>query len=398
MSSLPEISVSPSPYYLSPSFDMTTPQDDAFLYLSPHRCQPLSKIQRQLSPLRPDDAPVRGQGLERDRFEALLRISRDRNAAVGAKKAVDLRKEVALKVHKNKQLTRRALFLSKVLAPPSPTATFTAKTPPESPAIFHYSLPSPGLISPLAMFEDDCSFARQACEPWVEQVDFRLPENLQSKQVRKTAPTKGVQHIKSLPSLDQITARLATHVNTSSHSLTPHRSERRLPAFLQSKQPVLTVQTPEPTPAVSATKSRPLLSVGTGRLCIPVRSQTIVSSQRVKPCETLPLLPPRSPQSPLTPALQITTTLVPRTSTTSPTELSETNLSLLVESRSRKSQDMLSALRRRTTMPSEQGITGHGRDEWEEERKSKRISAPAELPRRERGGFKHPVLSIPGGF
>lgn len=39
------------------------------------------------------------------------------------------------------QVVRRALFLSKVLAPPSPTATTLPKTPPESPAIFHYVCP-----------------------------------------------------------------------------------------------------------------------------------------------------------------------------------------------------------------------------------------------------------------
>jgi hypothetical protein len=63
---------------------------------------------RQLSPLRPADAPVTGKGLERERFEALLKTSRERNAALGNKKAVDLRKEIALKAHKTKQgkLTR----------------------------------------------------------------------------------------------------------------------------------------------------------------------------------------------------------------------------------------------------------------------------------------------------
>lgn len=58
---------------------------------------------RQLSPLRPSDSPVRGQGLERERFEALLKASRERNLAVGGKKSPDLRKEIALKVHKSKQ-------------------------------------------------------------------------------------------------------------------------------------------------------------------------------------------------------------------------------------------------------------------------------------------------------
>lgn len=381
--------------FSSSSFDLMTPKDDCFQHLSPTPSEsPRSPEHfRQLSPLRPDDAPVVGRGLERERFETLLRASRERNAIVGAKRAVDLRKEIALRAHKNKRVERRALFLCKILAPPSPTATFMPKTPPDSPAIFHYSLPSPGLVSPLAMFEDD-SIAQQTCEPWVEQVDFRLPVPLQSKQIRNVARSNDVKRVKSLPSLDQITARLSTHGHTyprPEESIS--RSERRLPAFLQSKVSTSCTETPEPT-----TTSRPSLSIGVGRLRMPARGQTVVSPQPVKARETSRLLPPQSPHSPLTPGLQITTTVVPRTSTTSPTELSETNLNLFAESRARKSHDMLSTLRRRTTVPSAQGLTGYDQEEEEEERKSRRISAPAELPWRERSGFKHPVLSVPGGF
>lgn len=43
------------------------------------------------------------KGLERSRFDMLLNASRERQAAVGAKKGQDLRKEVALKAHKTKQ-------------------------------------------------------------------------------------------------------------------------------------------------------------------------------------------------------------------------------------------------------------------------------------------------------
>jgi len=34
----------------------------------------------------------------------------------------------------------------------------------------------------------------------------------------------------------------------------------------------------------------------------------------------------------------------------------------------------------------------------EDERRARRISAPAELPKRERGGFAHPILTLPGAF
>ena len=61
------------------------------------------RFPRMPSPLRPSDASAKGQGLERERFEELLRASRERNAAMGCKKSPDLRKEIAIKVHKSKQ-------------------------------------------------------------------------------------------------------------------------------------------------------------------------------------------------------------------------------------------------------------------------------------------------------
>jgi hypothetical protein len=50
---------------------------------------------------------------------------------------------------------RRQTFLARLLASPSssPTTLTTPVTPPDSPAEFHYTLPSPGLVSPLALFE-----------------------------------------------------------------------------------------------------------------------------------------------------------------------------------------------------------------------------------------------------
>lgn len=50
---------------------------------------------------------------------------------------------------------RRQTFLARLLASPSssPTTLTTPVTPPDSPAVFHYRLPSPGLLSPLALFE-----------------------------------------------------------------------------------------------------------------------------------------------------------------------------------------------------------------------------------------------------
>jgi hypothetical protein len=58
---------------------------------------------KHLSPLCPSDVPVKGQGLERERFEMLLKASRERAMALGHKKSPDLRKEVAVKTHRSKQ-------------------------------------------------------------------------------------------------------------------------------------------------------------------------------------------------------------------------------------------------------------------------------------------------------
>ncbi|KAJ7706464.1 hypothetical protein B0H17DRAFT_1037344 [Mycena rosella] len=343
-------------------------EDDGFrpVHLTPPPSSTSTRFIKQLSPLRPSEATVTGQGLERERFEALLKASKERNSAVGAKKGNDLRKEIALKAHGKKQVERRALFLSKVLAPPSPTATLMPKTPPDSPAIFNYTLPSPGLVSPLALFESlnenpahgPLSYWR---EPWVEQVDFRIPADRRKAKAeitRNPKPTHATP-AKPIPSLDQISARLSGHARTPSAEAAERKL--RLPAFLaQPRQPA------------------PRLTIGVGRLQMPV----------------LPHMPPRSPCYPLSPNLQVTTLVVPRTSSLSPTALSESNL-LALNSRERRAKDMLSTLRKRTG-PSDYGVSDGANNTLD--RKWKRRSAPAELSPRPRSGFEHAVLAMPGGF
>jgi hypothetical protein len=92
----------------------------------------------------------------------------------------------------------------------------------------------------------------------------------------------------------------------------------------------------------------------------------------------------------------VTTLVVPRTSSSSPTELSESNL-LALNSRERRAKDMLSALRKRTRS-SEIGVSADLMHDETLDRKWKRRSAPAELSPRARSGFEHPVLAMPGGF
>jgi hypothetical protein len=69
---------------------------------------------------------------------------------------------------------RRATFLAKLQALPSPTAATSPTTPPDSPAEFHFSLPSPGLVSPIALFEslDGARDPTKKRTEWVERVHY----------------------------------------------------------------------------------------------------------------------------------------------------------------------------------------------------------------------------------
>jgi hypothetical protein len=379
---VPQISISlapPEDPVIEPysPFSATLPipsDDDGFrpIHLTPPPT--LTRFGRPHSPLRPCDDVAPAQGLERERFEALLQASRERNITFGANKDCDLRKEVALKAHKNKQVERRALFLSKVFAPPSPTATLTPKTPPDSPAIFHYSLPSPGLVSPLSLFDSlnedsktgPLSYIRK---PWVEQVDFRLRQHTKAKEPGTRMHEAPIR--RPLPSLDQISARLS-----SQGHVRPHSDDIKHGASAMS-------------PTLGPERRR--LQIGVGRLQIPVRVQ--------KPALQPLFIPSHKPPSPpKSPELQVTTLIVPRSATGSPTKLSESNL-LAFNSRGRRAHDMLSTLRRRTHGLDSQsaGVELDGVDSRRS--KWKRHSAPADLmPLRPRSGFEHPVLTLPGGF
>ncbi|KAH9944522.1 uncharacterized protein BXZ73DRAFT_40003 [Epithele typhae] len=421
VSPVPEIAISlaspeePAPEPFSPFSQASFLSDDADSFRPTLLSPPASMSPKQLSPLRPKDAPVTGKGLERERFEALLQASRERNAAIGSKRpTTDLRKEIALKVHRSKQVERRALFLSKVQAPPSPSATLIPVTPPESPAVFHYSLPSPGLESPLGVFEAISLgvHAAPSCQPWVEQVDFRLPGDEPSK-LFKFAPALRSQlstKRKVLPSLDQITARLSSSGHVAPASPAPEARQlgsKRLPSFLRKPSrpestpvstPIIVIESAEPSPKAA----RPALPAGVGRLRFPPREvlpPTVPEPSKMKIAAPIPSLP-SSPRSPIAPRLQITTTVVPRSKSSSPIELSESNLQAFIASRQSTSRNMLTRIRKRTLPP--QVVvprpSAMETEAEEAERKSRRHSAPPELPRRSRSGFEHPVLGLPGAF
>lgn len=354
---IPEISISlappedpvpdPTSPFTSLAFPSKIADGDGFraIHLTPPPT--LTSFKRALSPLIPTQET--GKGLDGQRFQALLNATKERGACNGGKKPVDLRKEIALKVHKNKQIERRALFLSKVQAPPSPTAALTPKTPPDSPAIFHYTLPSPGLESPLALFESLHDNRDGVRHGWVEQVDFK-----QAKPVYEKAKV-----YPGLPTLDQISARL-------------------IPRSAQEDSAELPALSPR-----NGLSTRP--SVGVGRLRMPLRTQVTM------PLELQPK--PMPPESPLSPDLHITTLVVPRTHAPPSLQLTEVNLDAL-NSRDQRAHNMLSTLRRRTSL-SERNSNSCS----QVQQKWRRRSAPADLmPLHARIGFEHPVLALPGGF
>lgn len=270
---------------------------------------------------------------------------------------------------------RRALFLSKVNAPPSPTATALPKTPPESPAILHYTLPSPGLDSPLALFESlhqadptvPVQYQYPSVKPWVEHVQYR---QLKGASVRP-------------PSLEQITAHLSSHGHSTSAKDEYHRSPIPLPTFLR------------PAPRTKAGRSA-------SHYCGDrIDGEEGLEAEITPPIpdaeELFTLLPDTHTVPTLSgPGLLVTTTTIRGTPDLSQAALTEVNLSAL-NSRTLTGRDMMSKLKRRVSgLPSADGVGGCSADE--DERRARRISAPAELPKRERDGFAHLVLALPGAF
>lgn len=402
------------------------------------------------------------------------------------------------------------MFLSKIGAPPSPTAVSLPKTPPESPAIFHYTLPSPGLHSPLALFEELDIDNEDGSKPvkrqsWVEQVDFRLPamqsfapispsvassEKQDIPEICVTGPTLdssrrfGHARKTSLPSLDQITERYSERGSMATSPPTP-RVRAPLPAFLSGRaQPPVSAVSSELSNSLenviddmetkaeevkeTSERPRPLRLASTGRIQFLVRSPP--SPSPPVPHATAPVPPPpkqarrrvlgltntslspipsKMPLSPTTPTIQVTPTNVSCNASNLSSftfgdgrkleraSLTEANLAAL-DSRARTARDMLSAVRRRTTVVSHLPSKALAQSKGEKlrmhpqasqrplvhtsledgaaemlrklgaktyaseyEKMQRRNSAPAELTaakKRYGVAFSHSVLAIPGGF
>ncbi len=117
------------------------------------------------------------------------------------------------------------------------------KTPPESPAVFHYN-PSPHLVwfrhSPYLMRLDwTIRMLPTKCllMPWVEQVDYRLAKEPEqpatpmvvvtpADNVTCTPETRGHKRGRSIPSLEQITERFSnTQVSNERNAASEPRAD-----------------------------------------------------------------------------------------------------------------------------------------------------------------------------
>lgn len=212
-------------------------------------------------------------------------------------------------------------------------------------------------------------------QTWVEQVDFHMPNKKVSMSIRSTPKHKG-----KVPSLEEITAHYVPAGVTAETTQPTHGA--RLPAFLAVRD--------------TAAKRRSL-PADVGRLHFPVRSNSPPAPEKPAPVIHAPVaLPPSSPRSP---KLQITTQVVPRTSSNSPTKFTESNLRAFEAMRTNTAQAMMSRLRHRTLPPNaSRPLVSMGLSKAEEEKKMRRRSAPPELTLRERRGFTKPPLNLPGAF
>jgi len=377
----------------------------------------------QLSPLCPPGANG-GRGLEKTQFEAMIQASRARSAIVGVKKPLALRKEIAVKAQKVMQLERRVRFLNKLCEPPSPSAADSPVTPPDSPTIFHFTLPSPGLQSPWEHFEyvhdhPECYKNTKR----VEQVDFRLPyyskKRVTSDYYRRSFPPVN-NCISSLPSLDQISQRLnkdpVSCGGRGSSSPERGRSENsRLPSFLRthSSPPPGETFSPNDQPSRPSRPGVPRLKLHPAS---PPGHPVIQISMPEHPA--FPELTP-SPMDKVLVESQITAYLCPPSQSKSllPHHIKHTQFAseqsglinegttAVVTKRAQATKDMFNKLGRRTCLPNAAACGIKARDDMSlaspsrevEDKQRRRSSAPAGVPAVQRGAH-HPILEKPGGF
>jgi len=221
------------------------------------------------------------------------------------------------------------------------------------------------LFGSLQQKETTESIQFPSVRPWVEQVEYRQLNGVNSRA----------------PSLDQITAHLSSQAHSAASTDEHRRPPIPLPTFLRTTSRIKA--TPDPLDLLSDSVCN--------------RDNVDVDLEFSPEVIHAPI--PKTagfPDPSQGPELEVITMLVPRSSSSTPTELTENNLTAF-NSRTLTGRDMVSKLKRRTAgVASAEGLNGRIVDE--DERRLRRISAPAELPMRERDGFAHPVLTLPGAF
>lgn len=268
------------------------------------------------------------------------------------------------------QVERRALFLSRIREPALCTEVYTSKVTPESPDVIHCTLPSTGLELPLVSLEslankrnDLIGGERSRRHVGFGQMDSLLPIG---------QPKVDLKSRHNLPSLEEIIARVG---------------QARLPPSM-AHDPILTTPTPLPSIFLRSGKDAPPTrsvsdtrrDINIGRLHMPVRrrqSSNSLSDVRLSAstrCST---------------KFEMTTPAVPDTRSNAGYAHTEPNVHAL--GRASTAREMISTIKRRTSPP-----PGLPRDQ--DQFRSKRHSAPAEMQLRGRSGFEHPNLSLPGGF
>ncbi|KAG2146543.1 uncharacterized protein EDB93DRAFT_1250824 [Suillus bovinus] len=314
---------------------------------------------RHSSPLRPADCPPPRE-LHRDQFDLLLEVSRDKRAALGSRKVPDLRKELAIKNQRNKQLERRAFFLSRIQEPT--LSTTGSKTPVEFPGVNHCALSSLGLGSPLSYSSaegHDGWIEKDLLErrTWFEPTDCRLPI---SKP--KADPKFGTR--RKIPSLEEIIARVGPS-HPPSIANEPTFVTPRLPTFLRNDK------ISSPTRVISDTKP----SINIGRLHMPVRRRQSSDSISYMRASIMP-------NSPCYPNIEVASS---RARGNAMCAFTESNMHAL--GRANTAREMITTIKRRTSPPP-----------CLAQPRPKRHSAPAEMQLRGRSGFGHPIMSLPGAF
>jgi len=215
------------------------------------------------------------EGLDKQRFEALLQATRERNTG----RAPDLRREVTLKAHNAKQIERRARFITRVLT--GPLNTFL--TPP---------------VVPLSSPDAVVSFKQSSM---TANVASPLKKQLEKEQL-STSISQSVSKGNVVPSLEEISARLtsqgyvciprAKQCTAPSQSLSNEERNANRMVQSQSSRGYAQIQAPQPLPSprsynqlVSSTGPAEPTRAGRAHMLSTLKRRTSPPIQCTQECE-----------------------------------------------------------------------------------------------------------------